>query len=99
MYNEKEIAEFEEKYGIVYFEGKKYTLTQEAYIDDLNLGVAYFASAVNEESEEVTVVWDTTEEWDERERMYKESGYTNMLYVNDDEADACNWDKPVKVIN
>ena len=97
MYNEKEIAEFEEKYGTVYFEGKKYTLTQEAYIDGLNGGVAYFAAAVGENEKEVTVMWNTTTEWDEREKLYRESNYTNMLYVNDDAADACDWNNPVNV--
>lgn len=72
-------------YGTVDYNGKTYTLTQEAYVDNYGTkgAVRYYAHAIDEAGNEYIIAWDTTEAWDlatERAKLDAES------YL--DEADA-----------
>lgn len=67
---------------IVYFENHAYTLTQDAYID----GIAgerphYKAHGVDEEGNEVLVIWNVYDNWADIE----------------DEGDMCDWSNPASV--
>ena len=66
----------------VSFEGKEYTLTQQAYIDGPADGTpVYKATAVDQEGNEYEVEWEVRENWEEIE----------------DESDMCDWENPVSV--
>ncbi len=54
------LTEFEKKYGYVEFEGKKYVLTEEAYITGNWIGDAHFqmaCDALDQEGKEYKVYW------------------------------------------
>lgn len=69
-------------FGIVEFEGKEYTLTQDAYIDGSADETPYYrAMAEDAEGNEYEVFWDVLENWKEIE----------------DEQEMCDWDNPAKV--
>lgn len=66
----------------VKFEGREYTLQQDAYID----GVAgdtpvYKAMALDDEGNEYEVTWEVVDHWEELE----------------DESEMCDWENPVSV--
>ena len=82
----------EKKFGSVEFEGKKYILIQDAYIDDVCIDgqeghTAYFADAIKDGDHQ------------------DEDGYFPLYTVEweiinpetDDEGDRCDWDNPVDV--
>lgn len=71
----------------VEFEGKTYTLTQEAYVG--TYATKYHAAAVDDEGNKYTITWETTEEWDNARKI-------DLSYC-EDESDACDWDNPVNV--
>lgn len=54
----------EQDFGTVTFNGKTYTLTQEAYIDNYRDDVAYFAHATDEEGNDYLVRWSVLESYD-----------------------------------
>lgn len=79
----------------VNFNGKIYTLTEEAYVQDgfkrnwYGLGLDderpfYIAPAVDEEGSKYEVVWEVYDNWEELEE-------------NPDESVMCDWDNPVGV--
>ena len=84
-------------YGTVTFEGKVYTLTEQA--EAANYGtdgeVRYYANAVDADGERYKVAWETTEAWNEATEDYKTTGEVNGLI--EDESNACDWDNPVDV--
>lgn len=84
-------------YGTVTFDGKLYTLTQDAYADNYENRTCYFACAEDADGEGYRVRWETTIEWDEREAAYVASDY-DPWFANEDEANACDWENPVEVI-
>lgn len=95
-------------FGTVDFEGKTYTLTQEAYVDNYGTrgGVRYYAYAADAEGNEYLVAWDTTPEWDAAQaeadaisQEYAPASAPLGLYPSllDDESDACDWTRPVEV--
>jgi hypothetical protein len=70
-------------YGTVTFEGKVYTLTQYAYIDNYRDDVCYYAHAIDDEGEDYKIRWDILDSFDS---------------LNDeDESNACDWQNPVAV--
>ena len=85
-------------YGTVEFEGKTYTLTQDAYAENYGTdgAVRYYAAAVDADGNEYLVTWETTEQWDEAQEEYKETSEVNG-YI-EDESNACDWDSPIEVI-
>lgn len=69
----------------VMFEGKEYTLTQEAYAAGSANGVPYFqATAVDAEGNEYEVTWDVRDNWEE-------------IAATGDDSEMCDWDAPVSV--
>jgi len=75
----------------VTFEGKEITLTQDAYLDGTHEASYYQASGVDTDGNDVIVKWEIYEHW------LNEDGSLNGEL--EDESDACDWDKPVDVIN
>ncbi len=64
------------------FEGKTYTLTQDAYIDGPAEGTPYYrAMAIDQEGNEYEVTWEVVENWEQIE----------------DESEMCDWDSPASV--
>lgn len=64
------------------------TLTQEAYVSTgCGVGDTYEARAEDKDGNSFLVVWDVLDGW-------RESFAAGDL----DEGDACNWDKPSKII-
>ena len=75
-------------------------------------GVRYYADATDEAGNAYRIAWDTTEKWDlaqERARLEGESFLDDdeaerfaelqdmVLPDVNDESNACDWDRPVKV--
>ena len=91
----------EKKFGSVEFEGKKYILIQDAYIDDVCIDgqeghTAYFADAIKDGDHPdedgyfplYTVEWEIIEsQWDDEESQWED----------EDEGNRCDWDNPVDV--
>lgn len=73
----------------VNFEGKKITLTQDAYLDGTHEAPHYQAAGVDAAGNEVIVKWEIFEHW------LNEDGSLNGEL--EDETDACDWDNPVEV--
>lgn len=73
----------ERNFGTVTFEGKTYTLTQDAYINNYLDRACYFASAADEEGNQYKVRWEIRDSFD--------------AFSNDDESDACDWFNPADV--
>lgn len=73
----------------VEFEGKTYTLTQEAYITESGGVTCYEASGIDEDGNDVTVTWDIKDVW------LDEDGQLNGLL--EDGGEACDWNNPVSV--
>ena len=81
------INDMEKKFGSVEFEGAKYILIQDAYLDNEGYGeAAYFANAIKVgDTQDNGYVPVYTVEW----------GIINP--ETEDEADACDWDTPADV--
>lgn len=82
----------EKKFGSVEFEGKKYILIQDAYIDDVCIDgqeghTAYFADAIKDgdHPDEDGYFSLYTVEWEIIESQWE------------DEGNRCDWDNPVDV--
>jgi len=62
----------DKNFGTVTLNGKVYTLTQDAYVDNYgtNGAVRYYASAVDEDGVEYRVTWKTTNEWNLASELY-----------------------------
>lgn len=73
----------------VNFEGKEYTLTQEAYLTGTHENPYYEASGIDSEGNEVTITWEIKEHW-----LNNEGALNGLL---EDEGEACDWDNPVSV--
>lgn len=84
-------------YGTVEFEGKTYTLTQDAYANNYGTdgAVRYYAAAVGADGNRYMVEWETSEEWDAAQDDYKATGEVSG-YI-EDEQNACDWDNPISV--
>jgi len=54
------------RHGTVQHNGRKYWLTQDAYVDNYGTdgGVRYYASAVDRKGREYKIAWDTSAAWD-----------------------------------
>ena len=74
----------------VKFEGKEFTLTQDAYVDGTNENPYYKAAGIDSDGNKVIVKWEMYPHW------FNEDGLHNSEM--EDEGDACDWDKPVDVI-
>lgn len=61
---EFDTEELEKVMGTVEHEGKILYLTQQAYADNYQDGVAYHANAIDKEGNTYKVIWLTTDEWD-----------------------------------
>lgn len=86
MKNEMSINEMEKRFGSVEFEGEKYILIDDAYIDGPVDDAAYFANAIK--------VGDIPD--DGYQPIYKvEWEIINPLC--DDESLACDWENPADV--
>ena len=85
MKNVMSIDEMEKKFGSVEFEGAKYILIQDAYINNRDAygDAAYFANAVK--------VGDTP---DEGHVPIYTVEWEIINPETEDEADACDWDTP-----
>ena len=68
----------------VNYEGKDYTLTQEAYMAGTHDQPHYEAHAVDADGNEYMVQWDVVDNWQE----IAETG---------DQSDMCDWDNPASV--
>lgn len=81
--NSKEETKMKDQgFGTVEFEGKEYTLKQQAYIDGKADERPYYrAMAVDQEGNEHEVTWDVVDNWEEIE----------------DESESCDWDEPESV--
>lgn len=60
-------------FGTVRFEGKEYTLTEDAYCDNYgsNGDVRYYAHAVDASGNECLVTWETAEKWNLAQELFK----------------------------
>lgn len=90
-YFKEVLTMYENKYGTVEFEGKTYTLVEQAGIGYISKpygsdawlqGDFYRAHAIDNEGKEYLVLWSPVEGWKEME----------------DGADHCDWDHPDYVI-
>lgn len=69
-------------FGIVDFDGKKYSLEQQAYIDGIQDRELYYkASALDAEGNKCVVVWDVVDNWEQIE----------------DEQEMCDWESPISI--
>lgn len=94
MKNEMSINEMEKRFGSVEFEGEKYILIQDAYIDDVCIDgqeghTAYFADAIKDgdHPDEDGYFPLYTAEWEIIESQWED----------EDEGNRCDWDNPVDV--
>ena len=64
--------QLEKDFGTVEVEGKTYWLTQMAYMNNYGTdgAVRYYANAIDEDENEYKVAWDTTQTWDDMNKMY-----------------------------
>lgn len=79
-------------YGAVSFEGSKYVLTQDAYIDSDDDTVRYYAHAIKDDASDVDSDGDHKQylvAWDLKDGL----GLDELQ----DESDACDWDVAVEV--
>ena len=87
-------------YGKITYEGKEYTLTQQAYIAGMNEEPYYLANAIDNKGNEYEVKWElneyTREKYDEIEKQIELGKEPNYSLV-EDESDACDWDCPINV--
>ena len=93
-------------YGTVTYEGKVYTLTQQAYADNYGTDgdVAYYASAVDADGTDYKVTWHCTPEYEAAEARVQ-AAYNDAnepdgrdLSLVEDESNACDWATPYDVI-
>lgn len=77
-------GEFGRDYGFYFFDDKPYWLTQPAYV--IGDGSQYEAQAIDIVGNIYRIIWNVTDEWDEREDFDKE-----------DESEACDWSNPVSI--
>jgi DNA-binding Xre family transcriptional regulator len=78
--------EEENKMEKVKFEGREYTLTQDAYLDGLPGETPIFkAAAVDSEGDDFEVTWDVVDNWEE------------VAELGDDQAMVEDWGSPVSV--
>ena len=88
----------------VKFEGKEYTLQQDAYAENYGTDgeVRYLAKANDNDGNEYLIAWKTTEEWNKQQEIYNnrneesEEYWKAVAYI-EDEQNACNWDNPTEV--
>ena len=79
-------------YGKVTFKGKEYTLTEQAYTDNIGTDgeVCYFAHATNGEVDEnreliqYKIMWELTDDWQEQSKIFQK--------LNDKKCNAEQWD-------
>lgn len=93
--------------GSVNYNGKILALTQPAHPDKYQGYIRYSAMAIDNDGNEHWVAWNTTENWDEAERIHtKYLEETEHLYTDevhraicllDDESNACDWDNPIAI--
>lgn len=92
-------------YGTVTYEGKTYTLAQQAYADNYGTdgGVAYYASAIDAEGNGYRVTWHLTPEY-EAAAARVQAAYSDGnepdgrdLSLVEDESNACDWETPYDV--
>jgi hypothetical protein len=76
------VKQKEIKMQTVIFDGKEYTLTQDAYIS--SDGKTYQATAVDKNGDDYMVYWDVID-WDNIDEI-------------DDESNMCDWDNAANVI-
>ena len=59
-------------FGTVKFEGKEYALTQDAYVDNYGTDgeVRYYAHATDADGKEYRVVWETTKDFDDSQKLH-----------------------------
>ena len=70
-------------FGSVTFKGKKYVLTQDAWVDGVQGRESYYkAAAEDAEGNEYMVYWNITH-----------PDFNNL----EDESEACDWDNPIDV--
>lgn len=83
---ENVIEKMEEKFGVAVFNGNKYVLIQDAYLDGSVGSPAYFADAIkaSDEPDEDGYVQIYEVEWE-------------IIYPEEDEGSRCDWEKPVDV--
>jgi len=87
-------------YGVVTLGGLTVRLTSdpECVNNGTDGGVRYQASAVGEDGQEYTVLWDTVDGWEDH--VWGEDG----CVVEDchgwcsDGANACDWDRPAEIV-
>lgn len=82
--NAQALNQLEKKFGpAVEFDGKKYWLTQDAYLSGQIESPYYEAAGVDEVGRDYEIYWDILPEVD-----------INNL---EDQGDACDWDNPSEV--
>lgn len=65
----------------IYFESKPYVTTQEPFIDGPANALFYKANGLDQEGNEVLLIWDVVDEWETIE----------------DQSDMCDWENPMEV--
>jgi len=77
----KNLEALEKQFGSIDFEGKKYFLTEIAYVNNYgtNGEVRYYADAIDAEGKEYRITWETSEEYDKAcELMHLETSLTDF---------------------
>lgn len=110
--SELTVVDLAAEFGTVDFEGKTYTLTNQAQADNHGTEglVRYTARAVDDSGHEYVLAWDTTDAWDvacKVAAMDDEDEIAEVIAEADltqgelpdvsDESNACDWDSPVSV--
>ena len=89
----KKYEEYKKEYGEVIFEGRKYALKEEPYMDQYELRgwemTEYNANALDEMGDLYYITWDTTTEFD------KKLEEEELQFI--DESEACDWENPITV--
>lgn len=88
------------------YDGKQYTITQDAYIDGTNETILYRAHGVDADGNAVRVTWGVTEQWQTDEDLLRDGNDDSGIVQDDhkdalarlnDESNACDWDNPIAV--
>jgi len=85
------------KHGKVTYDDREFALKEQAYADNYMGGVAYFASAMDEEGNDYAVRWNTTNETDLREELVKLQYRRNQADEDGEEFDEGDAERIVEI--
>jgi hypothetical protein len=87
------LAELEKRLPRVEHNGTTYWLAEDAYYDNYQDTIAYYAHAYDWLGNEYLMRWDITAEYAAELEAMRQAG----LYDDVDQSSACDWDSPAEV--